>query len=152
MHVNTCKFFQNIYCACVSLYKHNTYTQYTHIYTAYSYKKKLILDVINRCPARYIHCIYLSIYIMSEVTHPSVAGEQDGVALDVSVYDALCVQVRQRLQHRQTDGGDLLLIHPVNKTSDNHQSSQITCFSQAPETNTGARESWRVVKVLLCSC
>lgn len=53
---------------------------------------------------------------MKEVTHASVAGEQDGVALDVSVNDALRVEVRQRLQHRQTNGGDLLLIHPVNET------------------------------------
>ncbi len=47
MHVNTCKYFQNIYCTCVYLYIHNKYTQYTHIL----YKQKLILDAINRCPA-----------------------------------------------------------------------------------------------------
>ncbi len=79
---------------------------------------------------------------MPEVTHPSVAGEQDGVALDVSVYDALCVQVRQRLQHRQTDRGDLLLIHPVNKTSDNHQ---ILLLTSSWEQTQLARESWGFV-------
>ncbi len=29
-HVNTCKYFQNIYCMCVYLYIHNKYTQNTH--------------------------------------------------------------------------------------------------------------------------
>ncbi len=32
IQVNTCKYFQNIYCMCMSLYIHNKYTQYTHIY------------------------------------------------------------------------------------------------------------------------
>lgn len=45
-------------------------------------------------------------------THPPVAGEKDGVALDVPVDDALVVQVGQGSQDGQADGGDLLLVHP----------------------------------------
>lgn len=45
--------------------------------------------------------------------HPAVAGEQDGVALDVAVDDALVVQVGQGSQHGQTHGGNLLLVHPA---------------------------------------
>ncbi len=32
IYVNTCKYFQNMCCMCVSLYMHNKYTQHTHIY------------------------------------------------------------------------------------------------------------------------
>ncbi len=32
IHVNICKYFQNMYCMIVYLYMHNNYTQYTHIY------------------------------------------------------------------------------------------------------------------------
>ncbi len=33
IHVNACKYFQNIYCMCVYLYIHNKYTEYTQIYS-----------------------------------------------------------------------------------------------------------------------
>lgn len=39
-------------------------------------------------------------------------SEEDGVALYVSVDNALCVEDRQRFQDRQTHGGNLLLVHP----------------------------------------
>ncbi len=47
--------------------------------------------------------------------HASVQREQDRVALDVSVNDALRVEIRQRLQHRLTHGRDLLLAQPGHK-------------------------------------
>ncbi len=43
-YVNTCKYFQNIYCMYVYLYIHNKYTQSTYIMQT----KTFILDVINR--------------------------------------------------------------------------------------------------------
>ncbi len=45
MDVNTCKYFQNIYCMCAHLYMHNKYTEYTHTYIMWT--KTLILDEIN---------------------------------------------------------------------------------------------------------
>lgn len=45
--------------------------------------------------------------------HPAVMGQQDRVALDVPVDDALGVEHRQGLQHCQAHGRDLLLVHPV---------------------------------------
>ncbi len=33
IHINTCTYFQNISCMCVSLYIHNKYTQYKHTNT-----------------------------------------------------------------------------------------------------------------------
>lgn len=44
--------------------------------------------------------------------YPAIQGQQDGVALDVPVYDALGVQVRQGLQHGLAHSGDLLLVQP----------------------------------------
>lgn len=64
-------------------------------------------------------------------THPAVAGQQNGVALDVPVDDALCVQVGQSPQHRQANGSDLLLVHPVkaSKHTHTHTSAMIfVCF------------------------
>ena len=52
-------------------------------------------------------------------SHPAVTGQQDGVALDVAVDDALCVQIGQSPQHRQTHRGDLLLVHPVGRHTHN---------------------------------
>ncbi len=50
--LNKCKYFQNINCMCVSLYKHNLNTQYTHTHTQIYYiNKTFILDAINHCPA-----------------------------------------------------------------------------------------------------
>lgn len=48
-------------------------------------------------------------------TYPSIMSEEDGVALDVSVDHTLCVEDRQRLQDRQTHGGDLLFVHPAER-------------------------------------
>lgn len=45
--------------------------------------------------------------------HPAVVGQQNGVALDVPVDDALGVEHRQGLQHSQAHGSDLLLVHPT---------------------------------------
>lgn len=45
-------------------------------------------------------------------TYAAIVGEEDGVALDVSVDHALRVEDGQRLQDRQAHGGDLLLVHP----------------------------------------
>lgn len=52
-------------------------------------------------------------FCRTAATYPAIMSQQDGVALDVSVDHALSVQDRQRLQHRQTHGGDLLLVHPA---------------------------------------
>lgn len=48
-------------------------------------------------------------------TYPAVVGEEDGVALDVSVDHTLRVEDRQRLQDGQADRGDLLLVHPAEQ-------------------------------------
>lgn len=45
-------------------------------------------------------------------TYPAITGQENGVALDVPVDDSLRVQVGQSPQHRQTHGGNLLLVHP----------------------------------------
>lgn len=47
-----------------------------------------------------------------EGCYPPVQGEQDGVALDVSVDHTLRVQVRQRPQDPLTDCRYLLLVQP----------------------------------------
>ena len=57
-------------------------------------------------------CVYRC---MLGLTDPAVAGEQDGVTLDVSVDHALRVQVGQRPQDRQTHRGNLLLVHPAER-------------------------------------
>lgn len=44
--------------------------------------------------------------------YPSVQRQEDGVALDVSVDDALRVKVGQRLQHRLAHRRDLLFVQP----------------------------------------
>ncbi len=46
IYVNTCKYFQNIYCMCVYLYIDNEYTH--SIYTYIMQSKTFILDAINR--------------------------------------------------------------------------------------------------------
>lgn len=43
-------------------------------------------------------------------------SEEDGVALDVSVDHTLRVEDRQRLQDRQTHGGNLLFVHPGERS------------------------------------
>ncbi len=56
MHVNTYKYFQNIYCMYVYLYILNKYTQYTYIYYV---NKTFILDAINRLTTLiYIHLLF----------------------------------------------------------------------------------------------
>ncbi len=45
IHVNTCKYFQYIYCMSVYLYIHNKYTQIYYV------NKTFILDAINRLTA-----------------------------------------------------------------------------------------------------
>lgn len=53
--------------------------------------------------------------------YPAVEGQQDGVALDVPVYDALGVQVSQGLQHGLAHSGDLLLVQPGQGRQGRHQ-------------------------------
>lgn len=48
-------------------------------------------------------------------SYPAVTGQEDGVALDVAVDDALSVQVAQSPQHRQAHRRDLLLVHPARR-------------------------------------
>lgn len=50
-------------------------------------------------------------------SYPAVTGQEDGVALDVAVDDALSVQVAQSPQHRQAHRRDLLLVHPGGDTN-----------------------------------
>lgn len=77
--------------------------------------------------------------------HPPVACEKDGVALDVTVDDALVVQVGQGSQDRQADGRYLLLVHPEtprwkNALSINEESKEGTWSKrhQVPvHTSTG---------------
>lgn len=57
-------------------------------------------------------------------TYPSIMSEEDGVALDVSVDHTLCVEDRQRLQDRQTHGGNLLLVHPAERRGTRDMSVQ----------------------------
>lgn len=71
--------------------------------------------------------------------HPPVACEKDGVALDVTVDDALVVQVGQGSQDRQADGRYLLLVHPEtprwkNALSINEESGEGTWSGEAPSS------------------
>lgn len=45
-------------------------------------------------------------------SYPAIMSKENGVTLYVSVNHTLCVEDRQRLQDRQTHGGNLLLVHP----------------------------------------
>lgn len=53
-------------------------------------------------------------------SYPSVQGQQDRVTFDVTVNDALRVEIRQCLQHSLTHRGNLLLTQPVQLTTANH--------------------------------
>lgn len=49
-----------------------------------------------------------------EGIYPAIMREKNRITLDVSVNDPLRVKHRERLQNRQTHGGNLLFIHPEN--------------------------------------
>lgn len=54
---------------------------------------------------------------MSNRCYPSIQSQQNGVALDVSVDDALGVEVGQSLQNALTHGCYLLLIQPEDHSN-----------------------------------
>lgn len=52
--------------------------------------------------------------------YPPVQRQEDGVALDVPVDDALRVKVGQRLQHRLAHRRYLLFVQPESKDTESH--------------------------------
>lgn len=59
-------------------------------------------------------------------TYPTVVSEKDGVALYVSVDDALGVEDRQRLKDGDAHRGYLLLVHSEENNTENKESSFYT--------------------------
>lgn len=59
-------------------------------------------------------------------SYPSIQGQQDGVTFDVTVNDALRVEISQCLQDCLTHCSNLLLTQPVQLNTANHSSNLST--------------------------